>query len=349
MSVGFVSSLATRETLRVSIVKAQAQIDRASSEVASGRHHDAGLVLGVEVGRALDLRRLSGEIETLRSTNAMAKSRLESTQSALTAIADLADGLFSSAANAMGSGSDRSLFVEDARSRLATLTGLLSTTSAGAHIFGGANSAAAPLDDYLATPPGPARSAVAAAFTSTFGFAPDDPAAVGITPASLDAYLDGAFAALLADPQWTATFSTANDLPVRQRISPDEVVEISVSANSPGIRRLVGALVAVIDTGPESLDAPSFARLAARVAESAATAAGELVNSRSQLGIVQERIEKADDRLAIQGRLIEQDIGRLEGVDSADAITRLTQLTTRLETTYALTARLQKLNLLAFL
>jgi flagellar hook-associated protein 3 FlgL len=349
MSVGFVSTLAARETLRLSIGNTQALVDRASSEVSSGRHYDVGLALGRNIGRALDLRQISGEIETLRSTNAIATSRLQSTQEALSGLSELADGLFSSATNAIGGGIKRSLFVEDARSKLQTLNALLATTEGGAHLFSGTNSSLAPLSDYLASPSGAARTAVVGAFSSAFGFAPDDPRTAAIAPADLAKYLDGPFAGLLADPQWSTTFSFADDQPVRLRIAQSEVIEASVSANASGIRRLVGALVAVIDTGTENLDGASFALLVARVAESAATAATELADSRSQIGIAQERIATANDRLAVQARLIEKGIGRLEGVDATEATTNLMQLTTRLETTYAMTARLQKLSLLAYL
>jgi flagellar hook-associated protein 3 FlgL len=335
--------------MRLSIARTKVQVDRASSEVASGRHYDMGLAIGRASGQSLDLRHLVGELETIGNTNAIVSSRLQSTQSALAQMVDLANGLFTSATTVMSSGSERSLFIEDAKAKLGTLVSLLSTTSNGSHLFGGANTSVAPLADYLATPASAARTAVIGTFTTAFGFPPDDPQAVTIGSAAIDGHLNGAFAQLFEDPQWLSAFSVASDVPMRERIAPGEVVETQVSANSPGVRTLVSSLVAVIDSGAENLGAASFASLAAFVAEAAAGAASELAESQSRVGFVQERIERATDRISTQKMFLEKNISQLEDVDAAEASTRLTLLMTKLETSYALTARLQKLSILSYL
>lgn len=349
MSVTNISSLAARETLRASVARAQVEVDQVAGEVSGGRHHDVGLVLGASTSRVLDLRQLSGEIEGLGSSNAMLSSRLQSVQAAMAEMQDLANGLLASAAIAQSRDSERSLFIEDARSKMGTLMSLLSTTSGGAYLFGGTNSSVAPVNDYLAEPPGTGRATVVAAFASEFGFPPDDPQAAAIQPAAMDAYLNGTFAQLFADPQWQATFSTAGEAPMRSRIAPGEIVEMPVTANSSGIRGLVSALSAVIDSSAGTLNAAAFASLASHVAKSAGEAAAELADMQSTAGIVQERVTRAGERLALQRTVLEKAVGELEAVDVAEASTRLTLLMTKLETSYALTARLQKLSLLTYL
>jgi flagellar hook-associated protein 3 FlgL len=349
MKVGSISTLAMRDAARASIARTQSRLDEAVAAVAGGRHHDVGLVLGAETARAIDMRQVVGEIDAIMRSNGLTASRLSEMQSVLTATADLANGFFETVVSSRQSGTDRSLLVADARARLGTLTSLLSTTSDGAHIFGGVNTAVTPLENYLAEPPGRARSAVRAAFAAEFGFAPDGPQARSITPSQLQAYLDGAYSAIFRDPAWQSTFSSASDAPIRDRISPREVVETPVSANSPGIRSLVSALVAVIDTGTEQLDSETFLAFVDSVAATASTAAGELVRDQAAVGIVQERLTKASERMMVQHGLLEGDVGRLERVDTVEASTRLSMLAAQLEVSYAITSRLQKLSLITYL
>jgi flagellar hook-associated protein 3 FlgL len=69
----------------------------------------------------------------------------------------------------------------------------------------------------------------------------------------------------------------------------------------------------------------------------------------AKLGMVQGRVTKANERMSLQIDILSAHIGTLEGVDPYEASTRVTALTTQVETAYALTARLQQLSLLNYL
>lgn len=349
MTIASISTLASRDVLRTTVLATQRRVDATAREIGSGRHDDLGLTLGGATRGLVVMRELSSEIATITETNAVAAVGLEHVQAAMTEMIDLANGLFSSATAARHAGGDRSLLVADARARLATLTELVSSTANGAHIFGGTNSASVPMQDYLVEPPGTARAAVEAAFTSAFGFAPDDPLASTLTPAQLGTYLDGPYAALFDDAPWTATFSSASDRPLRMRIALNEVIEVPVSANSPEVRMLVSALVGLIDTGLEHMSAETGDALLAHVADRAATAAAGLVERQSRVGLEQMRITRASERLTAQRTVLETELGRRESVDLAEASTRLALLTSRLEAAYAVTARLHRMSIIDYL
>ncbi|TIV17432.1 MAG: flagellar hook-associated family protein, partial [Mesorhizobium sp.] len=70
---------------------------------------------------------------------------------------------------------------------------------------------------------------------------------------------------------------------------------------------------------------------------------------RAETGIAQQRVSDASDRMKTQVDLFEKHIVDLEGVDPAEAATRVADLTQHIETSFALTARLQQLSLLNYL
>ncbi len=75
----------------------------------------------------------------------------------------------------------------------------------------------------------------------------------------------------------------------------------------------------------------------------------DLANEEARLGIAQERVKNANGRMSIQIDIMTNQIGLLEGVDPYEAQTRVSALTTQVETAYAMTARIQNLSLLKYL
>ena len=347
-TISTTSSLATRDASRSMISRTQVDIAKASTEVSSGRNADVGKLLGASTSRLIDLRRMSEELGTITNTNAIVSGHLQTMQSALGEMNTMAQDFFSTASTAQSSPSGRDLLVADAKSKLDRLTSLLSTTFGGAYLFGGENAGVPPVANYLAQGSS-SRAAVSSAFSAVFGVPPDDPSVAGITPAALQTFLSGSFEAEFADPAWGTNFSTASTTSVRSRIAPGEIVETPVSANSKGIRDLMSALVAVIDGGTQQLNAESFAALTSYVSGRTAGAASQIADSQSELGIVQQRVVFANERMSDQSSWLTKSIGTLADVDAAEAATRLSLLSTKLETSYAVTARLQRLSLLNYI
>jgi len=74
-----------------------------------------------------------------------------------------------------------------------------------------------------------------------------------------------------------------------------------------------------------------------------------LTDLRAQTGIVQKRVSDASDRMKMQVDVFKRHILDLEGVDPYEAANRVNDLVTHIQTSYALTARIQQLSLLNFL
>lgn len=349
MKADTISTLAGREILRTAMARNQTRLNDTLKEFSTGRHADVGRALGGGISSVIDMRGISKELEGLTATNSMVGHRLTQIQSSLGGVYSLARGLVETGLSVRQNGSDPTILVADAKARLASVTGLLSSTADGAYVFSGTNTSSSPIDNYLSEPPGPARSAVIAAFATEFGFPPDDPQAVNITPAQMQAYLDGPFSALFDDPAWGATFSNATDDVMRDRISPREEIDSSASVNDPGIRKVFFALTLAVDGGFENLNAETRALVSDRIVKSADESSYDVVRNQAKVGIGQERLAQANERISIEKQAVVKRIGSAEGVDAFEVAERLSLLMTRIESSYAVTARMQQLSLLNYL
>jgi flagellar hook-associated protein 3 FlgL len=108
-------------------------------------------------------------------------------------------------------------------------------------------------------------------------------------------------------------------------------------------------LVAVIDSGASEMNADAFAELASLVAKNAGAAAADLTHSQASLGNTKSRVTSATSRMEIRRNVLERVVGGLESVDQVEASARLNNLTTQLQVSYAVTARMFKLSLLDYL
>lgn len=344
-----VSTLAQRNVTLAGIARSQRLAADAGLSTSTGQLADVGKSLGGACAGLVQLRQAASDIAAIGQSNAVVTSRLDLTQSALATIGSIADNFFS-AATAMQQGSgDRSVLVATARSSLDQLVSVLGTTGNGGYIFGGINAGEAPVGNYLADPPGAGRSAVQGAFGREFGIAPGDAAARDITPAQMTSYLQGAFSRLFGDPGWTTSFSSASDTVPRDRIAPGEEIGGSVSANDPAIRKLFASLVAVVDGGAEQLSADTFSALVDHASSLAGSAKSDLVATRSSVGLAQERLAQASQRISWQSDWLNKRIAEQTSVDAATAASQLNAATTQLQASYAVTARMQQMSLLNYL
>jgi flagellar hook-associated protein 3 FlgL len=105
----------------------------------------------------------------------------------------------------------------------------------------------------------------------------------------------------------------------------------------------------VADLGTTTLNADAFQTVVGNATRIMSQALNGLTNVQADLGVAQERIAKANDRMSIQMDIMSTHIGALEGVDPAEASTRVATLLTQVETAYAMTARINQLTILNYL
>lgn len=349
MKAATISTLASSEITRSALARRQSKLNDTLKEFSTGRHADVGVTLGKQVGSALDMRHVMSDLTSLKSTNGVAGARLDNIQSSFEGIRGLANGLVEMAVALRQNSAQPSLLAEDAKSRIGSIHDMLAVTSNGSFVFSGTNTSQSPIDKYLSEPPGSSRSAVIAAFTTAFGFPPDDPQAATISATDYRAYLDGPFAALFEEPSWSLNFSDATDDVMRDRISRNEEINTSATVNDPGVRKLYYALALSIDGGVANLNAEARNVLSDRVVEKSNEATYDIVRQQSVFGMAQERLAQANERNSIEAQALQSRVGGLEEVDAYEVADRLGMMMTQLEASYSVTARLQKLSLLNYL
>ena len=349
MQISHTSTKALNEGNRLSILRLQQQLLEAQQEVATGRLYDAGRTLGSRTAETISLRQQHTRFSTLIETNGIVQTRLDSSQAVLADMVGVAEDFVEALLLARDAEGGAAVAKQNAEASLKSLIGGLNTTVGGEYLFAGINVSVEVVADYYSTPTSAGRTAVNAAFFATFGTTQSDPANGNITPAAMQTFLDTTFSGLFDPAGWSANWSTASDQNVVSRIGLSEEVVTSANANEQAFRKLAEAFTMVADLGVENLNDGAFTALADTAARLAGEAIQELTVIQSRLGTAAERISASNTKMTAQRNVLNTQIDNLEAVDPFEASTRVTTLMTQLQTSYALTARVQQLTILNYL
>ncbi|MFC5069735.1 flagellar hook-associated family protein [Flaviflagellibacter deserti] len=355
MKTTFISTQAVSSATRLSIMKMQAELAKNSKELGSGRWADVGLELGNKTGRTVSLRQDFARLDSIKDTNGLVMSRLDGSQAALEGMLKMAQDFSASLIGVRTGDTGADVIQDDAKNNLQALIASLNTSIDGEYLFAGIDTDVRPVTDYYATPVVPGtgpKAAVDDAFLTAFGMAQNDPAVINITPAAMDAFLNGAFAAMFDPAAWTdptTGWSSASDQNVRSRISTSELVDTSANANEAAFRKIAMAYTMVTEFASSNLSEGAYQTVIDKAAEIVGEAISSTTVVMARLGTAQERVKNANDRMDVQMKILNTHINDLELVDPYEAQTRVTALETQLDMAYALTARAQQLSLLNYL
>src|SRR6056297_1235811 len=86
-----ISTQGIANSTRLSMIKTQNDLAKASNELSSGRWADVGLALGARTGQAVALRQELARIETIIDTNGLVAARLDTTQAGLANVQSTAE------------------------------------------------------------------------------------------------------------------------------------------------------------------------------------------------------------------------------------------------------------------
>ena len=350
MKTSFISNLSVQSAMRSTINQVQNELISAQKEVVSGQHNNIGQVLGGTTTRALDLRRERDMMDNLMSTNSIVTQRLSSSQMALKSMSDAGQTALNTFVALAGStdSTQLSVAVQTLTSVVDQFTDAANTSVNGEYIFAGINTDVKPMGDYISDETG-ARSAFRTAFASHFTFNIDDPQVQYITPTEMQAFLDNVVEPMfMSDPTWTTSWSKASDQSMSSRISRSEVVQSSVTVNQDGFRLL--AMGAVI--GIELFNLPISSDTRAVVSDAAIDYTGRAIYGidaeRGLLGLSENRVAMANEVLKAQIDIVRLNLDDLEGVDVYEASTKITALSSQMEISYNLTARISELSLVNY-
>jgi flagellar hook-associated protein 3 FlgL len=270
------------------------------------------------------------------------------TQQSLVSLGDISQKLLATMTTSTSGMVNNSVVRGAAKAALDSATSILNGSINGEYLFAGVNTDIKPINDF-GNANSPSRMALADSFTAHFGFAHTAPEAAGISADALMAYVNDVVEPQFLGSGWEAAWSNAADQRIVSRITLTETAPTSIGANAPAIRKLAmaAATVSFLLEGPIGSDASKAVMEKATGLLAEATA--NFGDHQGEIGIIQQRVSRATERVTMQIDLFSRSRLDLEGVDPYEAATRLSGLMAQIEMSYTLTARLQQLSLLRYL
>ncbi|MFM7336179.1 MAG: flagellin [Tabrizicola sp.] len=308
------------------------QVQRASQEVASGKHADIGLALRGDYSRVLAVDASLSRLAAFKATATDAAFHTAAQQSAIRGLSQLASGISTQLMGArdVSTPAQINTLASDTRGRLGSAIGLLNTQASGRAIFAGQATDSVPL--------GTADDMLAALET----------AAVGATTA---AQVSAAVTTWFADPLGYGAFYQGGAALSGAPIAPGETADLSTTAMDPAIRDTLAGLAtaALLDRGILAGNTEERARLAATAGQSLTRSEEDRITLSARIGTVEAQIESARTRNSAEETslgILRSDIG---SVDPYEAATRLETLRAQLESLYLVTARVSRLSLTEYI
>ena len=125
-------------------------------------------------------------------------------------------------------------------------------------------------------------------------------------------------------------------------------ISSSVSANTPAMRKLAMVYTMVADLGLDHLGSDAQKVVLDKAASVASDGISDLTDLQAAVGNDQNRLKDAGQRLSTEQDIAQQRLSALEGVDPAEAKVKVDALTTEIEMSYSLTAKLLQMSLLNY-
>jgi len=349
MSANFVSSQALAASLVLPVMQAQSSLTTAMTEESTGRYANLGLELGEQSGYELSLKEQVGLLQTLTSNNSLVSTSLSTAQSALSAISSSAQTTLNDLATWTPSANSGASLQNMGQSALQSLIASTNATSGDQYVFGGINSAAAPMADYYSTPASAAKTAIDQAFQTAFGVLPSDPAAANISASAMQGFLSGPFAALFEGASWTADWSQASSANTSTEIAPGQTATTSTNANQPGFQELAQAYAMLSEFGGSELSGAAQQAVATAASSLVSQGIDSMTDIQAELGSTQSAVTNAVSSMSSQLTILQQQIGNLDDVNANTTAAQINSLTNQIQMAYELTSRLQELNLAQYL
>lgn len=344
-----VSTLGASHPLNAQAMSVQAALAAATKELSSGKRADQALALGGQASRAVTLAGQIAALDALETSDALAATRLTVVDQSLGELAEGAQALRNALVGARQSPQERSGLIASAQALMQQFVAATGREVAGVALFGGQNLDAPAIVRYDVNDPASPASAIVAAFQGAFGVAPDDPGVSSIARQDLEAFLDGAFAGQFSAASWAANWSRATDAPFSAQVAPGESVATNASANDPALRDLARAAAMIGDLGAANMSEDAFGVLVDAAFSAITSSLDGLTQTRARLGAAQSRIEDSREAMKATRAALKTQLSADVDVDPLETAAKISALETRLEASFAVTARLNALSLLNYL
>lgn len=330
MALTSIGDLAQSLMLRRSMASTKTEIHRLTQESTTGVVSDPARHLSGDLGALSALRADLRRTEGFQTARATVQLHVDGQQTVLQRLNTRATELSASLVSAGDTGQSMTLttMALNARAALSEAVSALNTQVAGRSLFSGKTT------DRPALPSAEALLASLGAITGGLSSAAD-----------IEAAVDGWFSS-------TAGFASAygGDDPIgRVAIARGQEADLNLTAEAPAIRdTLRGFALAALaqDAGLPGAERSALVSAAGQTLLNSSAARADLA---AELAVTQNQIAEAEAQNSSATTALEIAQVDLIGVDDYDAATRLSAAQTRLETIYAITARMSALSLVNYL
>lgn len=322
------------------------RLNTLTAQVASGHVADSYGGLGAAAQTALDLQPQIARLGTLQTNIDAATGRMGVTQTAMTRLASIASQFYAQTdtLSGLGAGNVDSVAAA-ARAALREIAGLLDSKDGTVYVFGGTNSATAPVPNPDAILSSGFATQVSAAVVGLSVNGAAATAASTLATASSDAAGTTPFA---GPPGVAPTVETGDGMHTQTGLLANKnTLATSFGASTTGsyARDLLRSLATLGSLTGSQVNDPGFAALVADtrtslsgVIDAAGAEAGALGDQQAQLATVRTQLGYTATALKLQ-------ISGVQDVDLAKTLSDLSVAQTQLQASYQLIAGLKSLSL----
>lgn len=346
MKASFISTSSINFALRDTTARMQKLLPNLQTEMTTGRNADSGLAIGTKTSELASITNDLSNLDRLKTTNGSILSKMGIAQTGLNQLRKVGDDLSNNLTVVIGDAAQKGVVRQSAGIALADMTSIMNSHVNGIYMFGGENADTAPLVSYAGSQ---AQTDFRAAFQTNFGFAVDDPATAGITPAQMDDFITNVAEPFFMGAGWKANMSSASDDVPKVRIGDNITVDGSVSANEKPFQKMALGMVLAVELYGTEIGGETLTNVGKYVAGAISEATSGIANVQGKLGLEEERIKRTTEGFAAQKTMLTNFVKELDGVDPYEAGVKINSLLTQLEASYAVTSRIQNLSLMQYL
>jgi len=355
--VSNVGTFAQNDLLRRRMLEIQTDVNRLQVQVSSGKKSDAYSGLGDGARLSLNLRATKTTTQTFIDANVVTRTRMEQMQNVLARVKDIAADVRNAALMAISSATvpaangDAALKAQ-AQSAIKEITQLLNTEIDGFHLFAGRMTDIAPMVDPgdIGIAGSPLDNAAQAAAVSPLA---NSVASGDTVYDNVVLHLDGTAVGAVPGSSpvryYGGEFNAADDSLIVARIDNNFDLDYGVTGRNGAFNDVMQALYALATTDLSTATDAGYRQVATRAAADLASGFDGVISEIGALGVKQSQLQDLTTRHQDFLTTLDLQIGDVEDVDMADAVSRLTFTQNNLEASFKLIAGLRELSLARFL
>lgn len=352
-----VGTFAQNEFMRMRLTETQAEFNNLQGQVSSGKKSQTYSGLREDARLSLSLRITRTSTEAFQQANVVTKTRMEQTQTVFERLKDIANSVRNSAFPVMSSANisptqGNAALRAQATAALQEVTHLINTHLDGFYLFAGRMADAPPMaDPGSPTLPGTPLANVtsAAGVTPLDSTAASGDAAYDNIVAHLDGTAVGAISGAIPVRYYSGEYSATSEALIVARVESGFDITYGINGRDNSVNKIMQALYAlsVGDLTP-STDA-GYRQMATRAVADLQDGFDGVIEEIGELGVKQTQLQELATRQKDFMTTLDIQIGDVEDVDMAEAISRLTFTQTSLEASYRMLSASRDMSLASYL